>query len=374
MAFRGKWIPCALVLFFAGTAFGAEWYQSYEKGYKAVEKGKCADGVPLLKEALAKNPKADLKARPYGMITWEYIPQYYLAKCALESGDFAAAKTYADAALQGDIYSSSKATEFRQIQKALDEKLGTSKKPPVNNTTPPNQNTTKPTTNTTNPPPANPTADRQAIISRVLNEAQMSYAAGNFDAANDAVDRVLVLDRTNAEALRLRSQIAQKQAAAQATQQKQQRIAEARRAISRADYASAENIALELKSDYPSDRAVLSLAEEIEKTKSEKMKTMQTDESKKFMERQVISAFYTGKYNAVIEIADQAVTQYPDSWRLLFYQGCAYAALSILESSNQDQRLTRARESFRKAKTVAGGDITQPPQISPKIWDVYRSS
>lgn len=376
MAFRGKWISCVLLLFFACTAFGAEWYQSYEKGYKAVEKGKCAEGVPLLKEALAKNPKADLKARPYGMITWEYIPQFYLAKCALEAGDFAGAKSYADAALQADIYSSSKGTEFRQIQKSLDEKLGTSKKPPVNNTTTPtpNQNTTKPTTNTTNPPPVNPTADRQAVISRVLNEAQMSYAAGNFDAANDAVDRVLVLDRTNAEALRLRSQIVQKQSAAQATQQKQQRIAEARRAISRADYASAENIALELKSDYPSDRAVLSLADEIERAKSEKMKSMQSDESKKFMERQVISAFYTGKYNAVIEIADQAVTQYPDSWRLLFYQGCAYAALSILENSNQDQRLTRARESFRKAKTVAGGNIPQLPQISLKIWDIYRSS
>jgi hypothetical protein len=183
-----------------------------------------------------------------------------------------------------------------------------------------------------------------------------------------------VLDRTNADALRLKVQIQQKTAAADATRIKQQRIAEARRALSRGDFASAENIVLELKSGYSDDRSVNSLADEIERAKSEKMKNMQSADSRKFMERQVINAFYTGKYNAVIELADQAVKQYPDSWRLLFYQGCAYAALSLLQAENQDQRLNLARDSFRKAKTVAGGDITQLPQISPKIWDVYRSS
>ena len=371
MAFRGKWLGGVLFLLLASTAFGAQWYESYEKGYKAVEKGKCAEGVPLLKDAVGKNPTPDLKARPYGMITWEYIPHFYLAKCAIEAGDFAGAKSYVDSAMQVDMYSSSKAAEFRQIQKTLNEKLGgPSKKPPVTNTTTPD---------TTNPPgkagpTTTPSSDRQAVVDRVLNEARMSYAAGNYAAASDAIDRVLTLDRTNADALRMKALIEQKSAAADAARAKQQRIADAKRALSRGDFASAENIVLELKSDMPDDRSVNSLANEIERAKAEKMKSMQSSDSKKFMERQVINAFYTGKYNAVIELADQAVKQYPDSWRLLFYQGCAYAALSILQGDNQDQRLNLARDSFRKAKAVAGGDITQLPQISPKIWDVYRSS
>lgn len=372
MTIRGKWISGVLFLALATSAYGAEWYQSYEKGYKAVDKGKCAEGVPLLKEAVAKNPKSDLKARPYGMITWEYIPYFYLAKCAIEAEDYAGAKGYADSAMQVDMYSSSKASDFRQIQKTLELKLGTGKKPPVTTPTTTPTNTKPPATGTTTP--ANPAADREAIINRVLNEARMSFAAGDYASAKDALDRVLVLDRTNSDALKLKSQIAQKEAASAASQVKQQRMAEARRALSRGDFASAENIALELKSDMPDDKAVNSLADEIERAKAEKMKSMEAADSKKFMERQVINAFYTGKYNAVIELADQAVRQYPDSWRLLFYQGCAYSALSILESANQDQRLNLARESFRKAKSVAGGDITQPPQISPKIWDVYRSS
>ena len=371
MAFRGKWICGVLFLVFAASAFGAEWYQSYEKGYKAVDKGKCAEGVPLLKEAVAKNPKPDLKARPYGMITWEYIPYYYLAKCAIEAEDYAGAKAYADSAMQVDMYSSSKASEFRQIQKALESKLGTVKKPPVTNpTTPPD----KPPVTTTPTIPPSTSSDREAMVNRVLNEAKMAYAAGDYGRAKDALDRVLVLDRTNGDALRLKAQIANKEAASAAAQVKQQRMAEARRALNRGDFASAENIVLELKSDLPDDKAVNSLADEIERAKADKMKSMQAADSKKFMERQVINAFYTGRYNAVIELADQAVQQYPDSWRLLFYQGCAYSALSILESSNQDQRLNLARESFRKAKSIAGGEITQPPQISPKIWDVYRSS
>lgn len=380
MFFRGIVLTSFVCLVLAMPAFGAEWYQSYEKGYKAVEKGKCAEGVPLLKEAVAKNPKPDLKARPYGMISWEYIPHYYLAKCAIEAGDFEGAKTYADQAMAVDMYSSSKSSEFRQIKKTLDEKFGTGKKPPTT-TTPPvsptnpqptNPQPTKPPTTTT--PQVNPSAARQAVVDSTMNEARMAYGSGDYAGAKDALDRVLVMDRGNAEAMRLKSQIAQKESASQAAQLKQQKMAEARRALSRGDLAAAENVTLELKSDFPDDRNVLNLADEIDRAKTEKMKSMQASDLKVFSERQVINAFYTGKYNAVIELADQAVKQFPDSWRLLFYQGCAYSALSILEDQKKDQRLSSARDSFRKAKSVAGSEITQPPQISPKIWDVYRSS
>lgn len=386
MNFRGLWILC-LLLCLSGAAFGAEWYESYDKGSKLIDKGNCKDGAPLVQDALAKNGKADLKARPYGMISLEYVPQYYLAKCALASGDYAGAKQYADAAtLQVDMYSSSKSADFRQIRKQLDQKFGGQQgQNTTQNTTNQQNNTTGNTGNTgttgntgntgnTGTTTNTQQSGRQAIINRNLADAQMAYANGDYDSARDGVDRVLALDASNSGALRLREQIVAKEAASQRTQLRQQRINEARRALNRGDFGSAETLVLELRASYPDDKTVNSLSEEISRTKAEKMKTMQADDFKKSTERQIIGAFYTGKYNAVIELADQAASQYPDSWRVLFYQGCAYAALGILESSNQDQRLTRARESFRKAKTVAGGEITPPPQISPKIWDVYRSS
>lgn len=377
MRFRGRLAFCILFLLWVNAAFAAEWYQAYEKGYKAVEKGKCAEGIPLLQEALAKNPKPDLQARPYGMITWEYIPHYYLAKCAFNAGDYEGAKSYMDSAMKVDMYSSSKSADFRTMKKAVDEKLGLTK-PPATST--PTTTTTTPTTTpakppvTTQPPATSPGSERLAMITRYLNDAKTAYAAGDYQTANDDIDRVMILDRSNQDALRLKAQISQKEAATATAQLKQQRADDARKALNRGDLITAENIALELRASYPDDRNIQSLAGEIDRAKDEKMKSMQASDSKKFMERQVISAFYTGKYNAAIELAEQAVTQFPDSWRLLFYQGCAYAALSILEEKNQDQRLNQARESFRKAKTIAGGDIPQPPQISPKIMDVYRSS
>ena len=134
MKIRRLWICGVLyVLLAVAPAFAAEWYQSYEKGYKAAEKGKCAEAIPLLKESIGKQPTPNLKARPYGVISWEYIPHFYLAKCSIDANDFAGAKTYLDQAMQVDMYSSAKSADFRKMQKTVETNLGGSK-PPVTTT------------------------------------------------------------------------------------------------------------------------------------------------------------------------------------------------------------------------------------------------
>ena len=146
-----------------------------------------------------------------------------------------------------------------------------------------------------------------------------------------------------------------------------------RRALARGDFASAESMIVQLRSEFPGDRSIESIAQDIQNKKQAQMQSMKETDARAMYERQVITAYYEGKYQAVVELAEMALSQHSNSWRLYFYKGCAHAALGLMNEAERDSRLGQARESFRKARGVVG-DVSQPPQISPKIWDVYKSS
>lgn len=382
-----KFCSLLIVLSVALPAFGSEWYQDYEKGQKAIDKGKCAEGLPYMLEALRKNTKPDLKARPYGMQLWEYIPHYYLTKCAVEQGDFEAAIAYAKAAEAGNIYGSSKAGQFRQLKQMIQQKTAEQKKPIV--VTQPKQPTQqiptpppveeKPVTK--NPPVTQPTPTpgpdpeevKRAMISRILLEARDALNAGNYEEARSAANRVLGMDSNNAEALRILSQISQRLEADQESQRKQAKVNEIRKAHRNGDFITAENLILQFQQEFPTDRSVTSILQEIRKRKEAELKNLTQEDSKKFHEKQVLLAYYSGNYEAVLQLAAQGLSNNPQSWRLYFYQGCAEAALSLLQTRRSEERMSRAKQAFRKARELAG-TISVPAQISPKIVEIYRSS
>lgn len=378
-----KFCSILIVLSVALPVFGSEWYQDYEKGQKAIDKGKCAEGLPHMLEALRKNPKPDLKARPYGMQLWEYIPHYYLTKCAVERGDFAAASAYAKAAENGDIYGSSKAGNFRQLKQMIQQKSAEQKKPVVvtEPKQPPEQTPTptpveeKPVVKT--PPVTQPTVDpeevKRNLISRILLEARDAFNAGNYEEARSAANRVLGMDSNNAEALRILSQISQRLEADQENQRRQAKVNEIRKVYRNGDFITAENLILQFQQEFPTDRSVASILQEIRKRKEAELKNLTQEDSKKFHEKQVLLAYYSGNYEAVLQLAAQGLSNNPQSWRLYFYQGCAEAALGLLQARRSEERMSRAKESFRKAKELAGR-ISVPSQISPKIVEIYRSS
>lgn len=374
-----------ILLILAIPVFGAEWYQDYEKGQKAIDKGKCAEGVPYMLEALRKNPKPDLKARPYGMQLWEYIPHYYLTKCAVEQEDFASATAYMKAAEEGNIYGSSKAAKFRQLKQIIQQKSG-QQKTPVVVTTPPKEpaqqipppvekKPTKipPVTEPAPTPGPDPELVKRNLISRILLEARDALNAGNYEEAKSAATRVLGMDANNAEALRILSQITQRAEADRENERKQAKINEIRKAYRNGDLITAENLILQFQQEFPGDRSVASILQDIRKRKEAELKNLTQEDSKKFHEKQVLLAYFTGNYEAVLQLASQGLSDNPQSWRLYFYQGCAEAALGLLQTQTSEERMSRARQSFRKAKELAG-TISIPPQISPKIVQIYRSS
>jgi anti-sigma28 factor (negative regulator of flagellin synthesis) len=367
----------------AVPVFAAEWYQDYEKGQKAIDKGKCAEGVPHMLEALKKNPKSDLQARPYGMQLWEYIPYYYLTKCAVEQGDFAAATTYMKAAEDGNIYSSSKAGKFRQLKQTIQQKSGEQKKPVVitqPKQPPPSEQKPLPTPTEEKPgvkpqPPSGPDPEevKRSMIARMLLDARDALNSGNYEEARSAANRVLGIDANNSEALRILNQISQRQEADQENQNRQAKVNEIRKAYRNGDLVMAENLILQFQQEYPTDRSVASILQEIRKRKDAELKNLNQEDTRKFHEKQVLLAYFSGNYEAVLQLAEQGLSGNPQSWRLYFYKGCAEAALGLLEGSSSEQRMSRAKQAFRRAKDLAG-TISVPPEISPKIVEIYRSS
>jgi hypothetical protein len=386
----------AIILVYSPLAFSKEWYESYEDGRKAIEKGNCAQGEKDIKEATRKKSSADLKARPYGTMTQEYIPYFYLAKCAVDRGDYSAADLYLGELKRIDMSQSSKAGEYRTMVKTVEEKMkivksgqtpgsttGTGTKPPTGTTTTP---TTTPTTTTQNntgtsntgskPPDINTQniqSTQQSIINRALDNARDAYASGDYDTARDEANRVLMLDRNNKEANRLLSQISSRENEEIALRAKQQKIDDARKAMNRGDLMVAESMVSQLRAEYPTDRTLESLAKEIQKKKLAQAQGQTEAETFSKLERQVVRTYFEGDYQTVIKLAEIGIAQHPDSWRILFFKGCAHAALGLLDDKAKDSQLNQAKDAFRKAR-AANGQINKPNQISPKIWEIYKDS
>src|SRR6185312_6744809 len=113
---------------------------------------------------------------------------------------------------------------------------------PTNNTGTSNTGTKPPDINT-----QNIESTQQSIINRALDNARNAYASGNYDQARDEANRVLMLDRNNKEAAKLLSQISSRENAEVASQAKQKKVDEARRAMSRGDIMTAESIVVQLR-------------------------------------------------------------------------------------------------------------------------------
>ena len=390
--FRVIFVSC-LILAFCGSVFSMEWYEAYAKGQKSIDKGKCSEGVPLMLQALSEKPKSDLKARPYGTFTFEYIPYFYLAKCAVEEGNYEAAVKYTKAAEAGSVFSSQKASEYEQVKakfqsmqktKSPEAKVPETKVPEakipeakIPESTPPPKKTEPVIPQKTLPTPPQPEPPQKdtsgEMIQRYLGEANASLRSGDLVEAKNAANRVLILDSNNAEARSILADITRRERAEADRNELKDKLDAVRNAIRSGNLASAETQILSLKSEYPSDNSVNSLYQDIQSRKQQQQGKMQQTEINRMMEKQVLSAYYSGEYPAVIQLAEGNLKDNPNSWKLYFYLGCAYTALSMLDTQDKEGRLQRARDSFRKVKSIAGS-ISIPPYISPKIVEVFRNS
>jgi tetratricopeptide (TPR) repeat protein len=380
-----RFLILVVLLLITSPAFSIEWHKAYERGRDRIKSGNCSEGQALMQEALRGNSKADPRTPTYGTMVIEYFPQYYLAVCAVESGKLQEAQRYLKESEGSRIASSKLAGEYQNLKARLNGLLQQQQqktvetKPPVKQNVPAQQQVTqeKPT-----PPPPEKKApqriepvvrDNSAAINAAFREARDSFRNGRYDEARAAANRVIGMQPDHREARNLLNDIASRQAAEQQARGKQQKIKEVEQAIRRGDLDTAENVALALKIQYPSDSRVAELLENISDERTNAVRDLKTEELQKTVEREVLTAYYRGDYDQAIQVAKQNLPAVSQSWRLHFYLGCSYAALSMLEEKDADARLQLARDYFRRARSLSSS-VSPPPYISPKILDIYETS
>jgi tetratricopeptide (TPR) repeat protein len=270
-----RFLILVVLLLITSPAFSIEWHKAYERGRDRIKSGNCSEGQALMQEALRGNSKADPRTPTYGTMVIEYFPQYYLAVCAVESGKLQEAQRYLKESEGSRIASSKLAGEYQNLKARLNGLLQQQQqktvetKPPVKQNVPAQQQVTqeKPT-----PPPPEKKApqriepvvrDNSAAINAAFREARDSFRNGRYDEARAAANRVIGMQPDHREARNLLNDIASRQAAEQQARGKQQKIKEVEQAIRRGDLDTAENVALALKIQYPSDSRVAELLENI---------------------------------------------------------------------------------------------------------------
>ncbi len=381
---RSSFLAALSLLILTSPAFGIEWYKAYAKGKDAIRNGDCAQGQMLMQNALRQNSKTGLKVPTYGTRREEYIPEYYLAQCALQAGDFTKAAKYLRAAESSGAASSSFAAEFAATKSKVDAALRSQKQtqspppeipakqdpivsPPVE-TKPPPQTVVVPQKQ-----PVDIAAEKEAMTRRLLKEATDDLEAGRLLEARKIVEGILRRYPDRADASLLLEEISKRERADIQSREKNKRMNELEQLIRRGDLDSAEQTAASIRSSFGSDPQLDSLTGEIVKMRETRLEAQRQTELKRTVEKQVLFAYYRGDYSGAIELAAQWLQRNTGSWRLHFFVGCSYAALAMMEETERSSRLTLARDSFRKARSISK-EITVPPYISPKILEIYRTS
>jgi tetratricopeptide (TPR) repeat protein len=85
---RVRRLSIALLIAFAATAAFASWYDDYDAGINAANKGQWSTVIQKMSAAIASHPKEGDKERTYGAIFITYHPYYYRGVAYLNTGKF----------------------------------------------------------------------------------------------------------------------------------------------------------------------------------------------------------------------------------------------------------------------------------------------
>src|SRR5689334_17284888 len=81
-------LSVALLVLFTATGAFASWYDDYDAGINAANKGQWSTVIQKMSAAIAAHPKEGDKERTYGAIFITYHPYYYRGVAYLNTGKF----------------------------------------------------------------------------------------------------------------------------------------------------------------------------------------------------------------------------------------------------------------------------------------------
>ena len=171
-----KSVVLILLLLLPSALLRAQWYDSYEKGRKAVEKGQWQQAVTHLNESLNDEPDSKARKKTYSLQFIDYFPHLYRGIAYYRLGDLANAR--ADLEKEKSDEEINKAERDKEAPTLLAEYLGLLQKPaPQTAQQKPPQKTPQ------NPSPGAPQADPKYTEGvRQFNQKEFRNALDQFKA------------------------------------------------------------------------------------------------------------------------------------------------------------------------------------------------
>ncbi|HJZ12459.1 MAG TPA: hypothetical protein VJ521_09930, partial [Acidobacteriota bacterium] len=179
-----------ILLVWSLSVYAEEWYDAYDEGVKAVSARDWATAEAKLTAAKATGPKPGKRVRTYGTRFIVFIPDYYLGIVYFNQGKLELAAQKFDLVEQSGVLSRSDA-QYAQMAK-----MRQSMKPAEPSIVPPE------------PPKESPVAIAQREAEQILRQAEDFLNKGELEAAKNEVQRAKQKDSANQKANELASRIA----------------------------------------------------------------------------------------------------------------------------------------------------------------------
>jgi tetratricopeptide (TPR) repeat protein len=392
------------------------WYQSYERGVQALNRGALQEAEQRLRAALAGNPTQGRRVRFYGMRFEAYIPEYYLAQVYARQGRYQEAAGLI-ARVQNARLLQTGDREYGELQKlgqSVQQQLAAASKAVTSvpgpetvmatgpNTASPSGGTAAtggtPATGGGNPPAGggsspgsgggaeNSGGPPPLVLERPPPAVVTTIATTTIpvDPKRVQFDRMMVLAETDYRTGRLGSARANA-TIARGLGFETPRVAAMLRNI---EIAERLNAARQFVTGNPlGEAAAIKTAQglvarvaELSPTSPE-LKGLQTRIqeglgrlSVREKERGALRYYYTGDYAQARPLFEGLVSANPTSGRPLFYLACIEAALSVLDSSAQPDRLQKARDLFARAGRFGDNFAVDRKFVSPRLLEILEQT
>jgi tetratricopeptide (TPR) repeat protein len=352
----------------AGPAAAADaWYQSYEKGLRAIAARQWDEAERHLKAAVAAGPRSGRQVRTYGMRFMDFIPGYHLGTVYFNQERYLQA-----------------VEELRRVEAAGLVTRGDPEHPRLTEMieqATARQAAQAASTATPSPPSRAPSqapsaAPREADT--LLAHARERLDAGDLQGARQALEAARGkepahpglaaiadgLGRREADQRARAEQEASEREAARQRLALDQDVAQLARLVTARDFQAARKTASSIARRDPRHPELLRLQAEMDRQLSGPLE----------VERAAIRAFYGGRYETAVELLAPRATDPAATPRSLFYLGCSQAAMGLLKGADGGALLARARESFSLAR--AGRLVVAEKEkklISPRIRRLFET-
>lgn len=311
------------------------WYEDYQKGLEALDRGQDNTALTYLQAAIRKHPQSSESVKTYGMNFVRYFPYFNMGKAYYDLERYqeaidAWAQEESHGAIIGDPALYRTMTDLRH--RAF-EKLS----PP--------------------PPAATPAP------------APFSTAGSGTTSAYEKPAPTLLhaTPRTTSEIGRPPETMVSPPVAPSAAEV-QKRLEAAIRAFNKGSLQAAKEKYRSVLAVDPANQAAIDALKRIDEI--EKSQAMEKAPLQELL-RQGIQDFFTGEYQEAAEKLDALIRRDSSNALGRFFLGCSYAATYFVSGDRDQEALKRAEEEFKLLAEKSPTFVPQSTYISPRIMEVY---